>query len=155
MTSKITQKICNASVNQQLQFYRGVICIKRAEQAGCIMCIEKKNKATQLTTRYQFLYTNQKVLVCSVNKIYPCCHECLPKEPGTPPYPQYRKKGSTCLIKIATNGIQQECSYFFVTIVQIMLQKLNNSSKELAFRSIGNAAISLQHIENYISNNIA
>ena len=41
-----------------------------------------------------------------------------------------------------------------VTIVQIMLQKLNNSSKELAFRSIGNVVISIQHIENYISNNI-
>ena len=39
--------------------------------------------------------------------------------------------------------------------IQIMLQKLNNSSKEHAFRSSGNAAIAIQHIENYMSNNIA
>ena len=42
-----------------------------------------------------------------------------------------------------------------VTIVQIMLQKLNNSSKELSLRSSGNATISIQHNKNDMSNNIA
>jgi len=67
------------------------------------------------------------------------------KEPATPPY---REKGSTCLVKRATDGI-----YLFQ--FRSCFKKLNNSSKEHAFRSSGNAAIAIQHIENYMSNNIA
>ena len=70
------------------------------------------------------------------------------KEPDTPPG---RKR------KYMSNEKSNRWDLVGMLLFQFRscLKKLNNSSKEHAFRFSGNAAIAIQHTKNYMSNNIA